>query len=117
MNRDEFDARYPEMFQPGGEEHDFQVYIPEPAPQNPDHASFRAPQAPRQDRVTAVRATAVEARSGSGDNYLNPPRNRLTAPSPKPTTFTRTNSAPMNRNMNTVSARSTIISPHPSPGV
>ncbi|ALO65895.1 hypothetical protein AS189_04575 [Arthrobacter alpinus] len=72
MNRDEFDARYPEMFQPGGEEHDFQVYIPEPAPQNPDHASFRAPQAPREDRVTAVRATAVEARSGSGGQLPEP---------------------------------------------
>ncbi|WP_146073198.1 cytochrome d ubiquinol oxidase subunit II [Arthrobacter sp. N199823] len=72
MKRDEFDARYPAMFQPGGEDHDFRVDIPQAAPQNSDHASFRAPQAPRDVRATAVRArearaTEADARAGSGE--------------------------------------------------
>lgn len=74
------------------------------------------------EKLVQLRQTPGQA---VGNNYLNTPLNRRTAPNPKLGKVTHATSAPMtmtmtmttNTNMSTASTRSTIISPHLSPGV
>lgn len=78
------------------------------------------------EKLVQLRQTPGQA---VGNNYLNTPWNRRTAPNPKLGKVTHATSAPMtmtmtmtmtmnmNRKMNMASTRSTIISPHLSPGV